>query len=102
MTNIPLMIFPAINLHLGGFSLGLPIAMFDYRRVFLGAISHFWTDPRLTVRGSRLSKSKAMAAMVRIQVELLSGEGASLEVTPDMTIGQLKEEVKVSNVQKLG
>ncbi|CAL1164820.1 unnamed protein product [Cladocopium goreaui] len=35
-----------------------------------------------------------MAAMVRIQVELLSGEGASLEVTPDMTIGQLKEEVK--------
>ena len=40
--------------------------------------------------------------MVRIQVELLSGEGASLEVTPDMTIGQLKEEVKVCNVQKLG
>jgi len=44
-----------------------------------------------------------MAAMaMRIQVELLSGEGGSLEVPPDMTIGQLKEEVKVSNVQKLG
>ena len=49
-----------------------------------------------------MAATAATAAMaMRIQVELLSGEGGSLEVAPDMTIRQLKEEVKVSNVQKL-
>jgi hypothetical protein len=43
--------------------------MFDYRRVFLGAISHFWTDPWLTAPDiqSRMWAHKANIFLIFVQ-----------------------------------